>query len=166
MGYTSDFFKYLDDEKKPFTSLKYEVLKDMKVGEAVIKEAVNHWERFGFLNDIKDERKKEQVSVAFDNIAYDILKNNERILKLKEKYDFLDFEMMVFPLIRRIICGNKFCGCLYTDKFTYDKFLDLLEKYTFLTVRQSELFNNKKYDMEAEFICILANIIAEIFNLE
>ncbi len=157
--------KHLKDKKIFFTSLRYEVLKDLAVGKAAIKDAVSHWEPLGFLDYIEDESKKEQVSVAFDNITHDILEENERILKIKEKYDFFEFDMIVFPLIRRIICGNKFSK-LYTDNFTYDKFLDLLEKYTFLTIRPSEFFDSEKYDMEAEFVCILANTIIENFNIK
>ena len=168
-------------ENKGFncTSLKYNVLKNMMVGKAVIKDALAHWEQFGFLDKINDEVKKEQTAVAFDNITHDLLTENSRVVEIRNRYNFncyppegfvnkypmFNFETIVYPLIRRIICGNM-NGKTGTDNFDYDKFIELLEKYSFLAVNFDFIDeeDKDKFDVEAEFVCILAGIIEDIFN--
>ena len=149
------------------------------VGKAVIKDALTHWEQFDFLNEIKDENKKEQTAVAFDNITHDLLTENSRVVEIRNRYNFncyppeglenkypmFNFETIVYPLIRRIICGNM-NGKTGTDNFDYDKFIELLEKYSFLAVNFDFIDeeNKDKFDVEVEFVCILAGIIEDIFN--
>ena len=141
------------------TKLKYDVLKNMLVGKAVIKEAVNRWEKLGFLDGIKDEDKIEQVAVAFDNIATDLVNEYERVSKIEDRYNFnssykAEFNVIVFPMLRRIICK--------VDNFDYDKFLEFLEQLSFIAI------NYEGYDfdcdVEAEFCAMVSLLIEERFN--
>lgn len=170
--------EFLNSKNENFTSLRYNTLKNMMVGEAVIKDALAHWEPLGFLDGIDDVEKKEEIAVAFDNITKDILSENERILGIRSKYNFncmppeeyernylFEFDTMVYPLIRRVINGN-INGKTGTNNFDYDKFIDILDKYTFLAINYDFIKKEDigKFDVEAEFICILAGIIEDIFN--
>ena len=147
------------------TTLRYEDLSNLEAGKAVIKDAVSNWERFGFLNGIDDEVKKEQVAVAFDNMAHDIIFENERIIKLNDRYNFNfaqddekkhspKFDVIIFPLIRRVICK--------IDNFTYDKFVEYLEKLSFLAIN----YDGYEFDtdIEAEICAFLSCAIEEMFN--
>jgi len=163
-----------------FTTLPYEDLSKWAVGEAVIKAAVNHWEPLGFLDGITNETKKEMLAVAFDNIAHDLLSENERVLNIDKKYNFncspddkdyergcleapFDFSVVVFPILRRVICGvvGKTDGA---KRFSYKKFLDYLEDYSFLAINYDGY--NKEMDVEAEFCAMLSLIIEERFDNE
>jgi hypothetical protein len=163
-----------------FTTLPYEDLSKWAVGEAVIKAAVNHWEPLGFLCGITNETKKEMLAVAYDNMAHDLLAENERVIKLEKKYNFncspededyergcleatFDFSVVVFPILRRVICGvvGKTDGA---KKFSYKKFLDYLEDYSFLAINYDGY--NKEMDVEAEFCAMLSLVIEERFDNE
>ena len=149
------------------TSLRYEELSQWEVGKAVINEAVNRWETIGFLDLIDDDIVKEKIAVAFDNMAHDLLHENERVVKIQKKYNFncapddentvsCSFVVIIFPLIRRVI--NK------VDNFNYDKFLNYLEKYSFLAINYDGY--NYDCDIEAEFCALLAKAIEDSFNRE
>lgn len=141
------------------TRLKYDVLKNMLVGKAVIKEAVNRWEKLGFLDGIKDEDKIEQVAVAFDNIATDLVNEYERVSKIEDRYNFnssykAEFNVIVFPMLRRIICK--------VDNFDYDKFLEFLEQLSFIAINYEDY--DFDCDVEAEFCAMVSLWIEERFN--
>lgn len=166
-----------------FTTLSYEELSSWAVGEAVIKGAVNHWEPLGFLDGITNNTKKEILSVAFDNMAHDLLFENERVIKLEKRYNFncnpdgedsedlnkgssketFDFSVLVFPLLRRVVCGavGKTDGA---TNFNYKKFLDYLEDFSFLAINYEGY--DREMDTEAEFCAILAILIEERFDNE
>ena len=162
------------------TTIPYEQLSQWAVGEAVIKEAVKHWEPLGFLCGIKDNTKKEMLAVTYDNIAYDLLTENERVIKIEKRYNFncspdgedfergnlaatFDFCVVVFPLLRRVVCGavGKTDGA---TKFSYKKFLDYLEDFSFLAINYDGY--NKECDIEAEFCAALSLLIEERFDNE
>ena len=141
------------------TSLRYEELKNILVGKAVIKEAVYRWEQFGFLDGIEDVDKKEQLAVAFDNMAKDLIYEDKRVAKIEDRYNFncaykAEFNVIVFPMLRRVICK--------VDNFNYDKFLDFLEQLSFVAI------NYEGYDfdcdIEAEFCAMLSSWIEDRFN--
>jgi hypothetical protein len=57
------------------------------------------------------------------------LSGNERVLKIEKRYDFnffddAQFNIIVFPILRRVI--------LNVDNFNYDKFLEILERISFI----------------------------------
>lgn len=150
-----------------FTSLRYEDLSQWEVGAAVIEDAVNRWEPLGFLALIEDDEKKKQIAVAFDNMALDLAAENERVVKLGKRYNFncaqedenergVEFGVIVFPVIRRVICQ--------IENFNYDKFLNYLEKYSFLAINYDGY--NYDCDIEAEFCALLAKAIEDSFNRE
>lgn len=149
-----------------FTTLRYEDLSNWAVGEAVIKEAIHHWEPLGFLQGIDDEVKKRQISVAYDNMAHDLLFENDRVVKLDNRYNYNcrqddkdkyspEFTAMVFPIIRRVITK--------IDNFNYDKFLDALEKFSFVAINYDE-YDFEECDVEAEFCAMLSLLIIELFK--
>lgn len=151
--------------KRNFTTLRYEVLSQLKAGKAVIRDAVNHWEPLGFLDGIKDETKKEQIAVAYDNMANDLLFENERVVKIDNRINYncrqddkdkqgVEFDVIVFPMIRRIVCK--------IDNFNYDDFLGYLEKFSFLAINYDGY--DFKCDIEAEFCALLSLIIEEMFK--
>lgn len=158
--------EFIKDVKPIYgTTLRYEVLSNLEAGKAVIKDAVSNWEQFGFLDGIDDEVKKEQIAVAFDNMAHDIVFENERIIKLNDRYNFNfaqddekkhspKFDIIIFPLIRRVICK--------TDNFTYDKFIEYLEKLSFLAIN----YDGYEFDtdIEAEICAFISCAIEEMFN--
>ena len=163
-----------------FTTLPYEDLSQWEVGKAVIKAAVNRWSPLGFLDGITNETKKEMLAVAFDNMAHDLLAENERVINIEKKYNFncspddedyergcleasFDFSVVVFPILRRVICGvvGKTDGA---KNFSYKKFLDYLEDYSFLAINYDGY--NKDFDVEAEFCAMLSLIIEERFDNE
>lgn len=162
-------------ETKPenFTSLSYEQLSNWEVGKAVIKEAVNHWEYSGFLYGIENQTKKEMLAVAFDNFTHDALLENERIIKIAKKYDFncapdndkysFNFYYIIYIILRRVVCGvvGQSDG---VKNFSYKKFLDYLEDYSFLAINYDGY--DKELDLEAEFCSILSSIIEERFDNE
>lgn len=164
----TEFLKeYVLDDIKNVTSLRYEDLSKWNVGEAVIKEAINRWERVGFLNDIKDVVKKEIIAVAFDNMSHDLLTENERVINLKKRYEFncmpddetkigVNFDVIVFPILRRVICK--------VDNFNYDEFLTCLEKFSFLAINYDGCDFMGKCDIEEEFCTLLSLIIENYFN--
>jgi len=164
----TEFLKeYVLDNIENVTSLRYEDLSKWNVGEAVIKEAVNRWENMGFLNGIIEEEKKEIIAVAFDNISHDLLTENERVIKIKKKYEFncmpddetkigVNFDVIVFPILRRVICK--------VDNFSYDEFLTYLEKFSFLAINYDGYDFMGKCDIEAEFCALLSLIIENYFN--
>jgi len=148
-----------------FTAIRYEDLSNWEVGKAVIEEAVNRWEPLCFLDGIKDEKKKEQIAVAYDNMAHDFVFENERVVNLNKRYNFnctlddegekmVNFDVIVFPIIRRVICK--------TDNFTYDKFLEYLEKLSFLAINYDGY--DFECDIEAEFCALLSLAIEDLFN--
>lgn len=152
---------------KKLNSLKYEQLSEWEVGKAVLKDIVNRWEQIGFLDGIEDEKKKEMIAVAFDNMAYDLVTENERVIKIEKRYDFncapydetdnfAQFNVIVFPIIRRVI--------MKTDNFTYDKFLRALEKLSFLAIN----YDGYEYncDFEAEYCSVISGAIEEMLNNE
>ena len=107
-----------DIQYENLTTIPYEDLSKWEVGKAVIKDAVNRWEPYGFLCGITNETKKEMLAVTYYNIAHDIIFENERVIKIMKRYNFncapdendtknhpLDFETSVFPVLRRVICG-------------------------------------------------------------
>ena len=149
------------------TSLRYEDLSEWKVGEAMIKEAVKRWEQIGFLEALEDENKKEILAVAFDNMAHDLLVENEKVIKIKKRYDFncnedndakvsLPFDVIVFPLLRSVVCK--------VDNFNYDEFLKYLGKYSFLAINYDGYDFIGECDIEAEFCALLSLIIEYQFN--
>lgn len=157
-------------KNKHFTSLNYKDLSQWEVGKAVIKEAMSHWEPLDFLHGI-DEQKKEEVAVALDNVTYDILSEKKDIIRLIKRYDFnccvpddvnikinsdnvFDFQVDIFPLIRRVVQK--------VDNFNYEKFIEYLDKYSFLAINYDGY--NRECDIEAEFIAILSKLIIEMFN--
>ena len=155
--------------------IRYEDLSKWAVGEAVIKGAVNEWETLGFLNGITNQKKKEMVAIAFDNMAHDLLTENERVVKIANRYNFncapdtedgeysFDFATAIFPIIRRVIVG-----VIGQDEgisnFNYDKFLDYLEDFSFLAINYDGY--DKECDIEAEFCAIISRIIHESFKRE
>jgi hypothetical protein len=162
------------------TTLSYEELSQWAVGEAVIKAAVNRWSALGFLDGITNKNKRDILAVAYDNIAYDLLTENERVIKIEKRYNFncspdgedfergslaatFDFCVVVFPLLRRVVCGavGKTDGA---TKFSYKKFLDYLEDFSFLAINYDGY--NREMDVEAEFVAILALLIEERFDNE
>ena len=158
----------LDD----FTTLPFEELDKWEVGKAVIKGAVNHWEPLGFLDGITNERKKQILAVAYDNITHDLLSENERVIKIAKRYDFnctdennsfFDFNVMIYAVLRRVICGavGQSDGA---KKFSYKKFLDYLEDYSFLAINFDDF--ERDIDAEAEFCAILASRIEDRFDNE
>jgi len=146
-----DFLIDLDQEEykiENLTTLSYEELSQWAVGEAVIKAAVNRWSALGFLDGITDKNKRDILAVAYDNIAYDLLTENKRVVGIKNRYDFncnpgdekeheFSFDVIVFPLLRRLICGVTIGKTDYTTNrfhkpitnFNYKKFLDYLEDF-------------------------------------
>lgn len=158
----------LDD----FTTLPFEELDKWEVGKAVIKGAVNHWEPLGFLDGITNERKKQILAVAYDNITHDLLSENERVIKIAKRYDFnctdennnyFDFNVVVYPILRRVICGvvGQSDGA---KNFSYKKFLDYLEEYSFLAINYDNF--EREIDVEAEFCALLSLIFEERFDNE
>lgn len=162
--------KHLEKENQYFTSIRYKDLKNMKVGEAIIEQALNIWGSIGFLDDIEDEEKKKELAIAFNNITHDLLYGDDKVSTIKHRYNYncgfpsFDFEVIVYPLLRRLIVGNKVRAGI--DNFDYDKFIEYLEKYSFLSVNYDVIDEKFKgeYDIEAEMTCILAGIIEDIFN--
>jgi hypothetical protein len=160
-----------------FTTLPYEDLTKWAVGEAVIKAAVNHWEPLGFLDGITNQTKKEMLAVAYDNMAHDLLSENERVTKLEKRYNFncapdeendkelftFEFNAVIFPILRRVICGavGKTDGA---TGFSYKKFLDYLEDLSFLAINYDGY--DKEMDVEAEFAAIISLLIEERFDNE
>ena len=156
------------------TTIPYEQLSQWAVGEAVIKEAVKHWESLGFLCCIKDNTKKEMLAVTYDNIAHDLIFEDKRVLELEKRYNFncapeegkafeFSFDTAIFPIIRRVICGTvgNEGG---TNKFKYSKFLDYLEDFSFLAINYDNF--NSDVDVEAEFCEILSLLIEKRFDKE
>jgi len=163
-----------------FTTLPYEDLSQWAVGEAVIKGAVNRWTPLGFLDGITNDTKKEMLAVAFDNMAHDLLAENERVINLEKRYNFncspdeedykngcieapFEFSVVVFPILRRVICGvvGKSDGA---KSFSYKKFLDYLEDLSFLAINYDGY--DKDVDIEAEFCAIVSLLIEERFDNE
>ena len=170
--------KNILENKLYYTSLKYDVLKNMEVGKAVIKDAVNSWEPLGFFVGIKDEEKREELAIAFSNMARDLIFENERVIKIGNRYDFncyppeelkdkpfkLSFSTFVFPILRRVIYGTIY-SIDGVDNFNYDKFIDYLEKYSFLAINYDG-YDFENCDVEAEFVCIISEAIKNMFNKE
>ena len=156
-------------------SIRYEELSKWAVGEAVIKGAVNLWDTLEFLNGITNQKKKEMTAIAFDNMAHDLLTENERVVKIANRYNFncapdskdseysFDFETAIFPIIRKIIAGTPGAGNGISN-FNYDRFLDYLEDYSFLAINYDGY--DKECDIEAEFCVIISDIIIERFKRE
>lgn len=148
------------------TSLRYEKVSQWEVGKALIDDAVDAWESLGFFDGIEDEEKKRQLAIAFDNVTYDLLKEDDRIVDIKDKYeencDYLLFDVAVYAILRRIICGNDFDKG--TDKFQYDKFLYYLERLSFLAVNDDDY--EYEVDVEAEYVAIISKLIVELFENE
>ena len=110
-------------------------------------------------------------------MAYDLIFENERIIKLAKRYNFnckpdstdseennlsFDFSVAVFPILRRVICGSIYKNG--TDNFNYDKFVDYLEKYSFLAINYDGYEKNENVDIEAEFAVIISTIFIELFD--
>lgn len=155
--------------------IRYEDLSKWAVGEAVIKGSVNLWGTLEFLNGITNQKKKEMVAIAFDNMAHDLFTENERVVKIANRYNFncapddndsehnFSFETIIFPIIRRIIAGV-IGGKEGVSNFNYDKFLDYLEDLSFLAINYDGYY--KECDIEAEFCEIISDLIIERFKNE
>ena len=90
-------------------TLRYEDLSNWEVGKAVIEDAVNRWEPLGFLDGINDEKKKEQMAVAYDNMAHDLIFENEKVVNISNRYNFncaLDDEGKETVKFENIVLGN------------------------------------------------------------
>ena len=151
------------DGHKP-TPLPYSFLRKIETGKAVIKDAINKWREVGFLDAATTNYEEEEMAIALDNISYDFLTKNKRIVKLAETYDnnnnagkdtkkFL-FECEVFALIISVISLLDKRG----ESFDYEMFLRGLEKYSFLSVKMDKYEFN--CDVEAEYVAILSKLVA------
>jgi hypothetical protein len=100
-------------------------------------------------------------------MAHDLLDENEKVIKIKKRYDFncnddnetkvsLPFNVIVFPLLRSVVCK--------VDNFNYDVFLTYLEKYSFLAINYDGYDFIGECDIEAEFCALLSLIIEYQFN--
>ena len=147
------------------TALPYEELSQWEVGKAVIDTAVNRWEDLDFLEGVEDNKKKEELAVAFDNMAHDILEEDGFVMGIAEKYNFncfnpeetdesLEFDVMVFPLIRMLV--------LELDNFNYNKFVDYLDDFSFLSINYENAYDN--IDVQAYFVAALGDLIIRSFN--
>lgn len=154
----------LNNEKYTNTSIRYEEISQWEVGKAVIDNAVNHWDEFGFLDGVDDDEKRKELAIAFDNVTNDLLDNDDRFADIVDKYEencpFIPFDVAVYAMLRRVICGNDFDNGI--DNFQYDKFLHYLERLSFLAI------NDEGYeyetDIEAEYIAIISKLIIELFK--
>lgn len=170
-----DFLK-----NKFFTTLSYNELKNWVVGEAVIKEAISHWEPLGFLDGL-NSNKKEELAIAFDNVAHDIIYEADDITRLIKRYNFncylpdnfsekvedevtvFDLTNSIFPVLRRVICGASNTDSNGIDNFDYKKFVEYLDELSFLAINYDE-YPFKNVDIEAEFIAVLSNAIISLFK--
>lgn len=155
--------------------IRYEDLSNWAVGEAVIKGSINMWDTLGFLSGITNQKKKEQVAVAFDNMAHDLIYEDERVSKIANRYNFncapdeddtehsFSFDVVIFPIIRRVIAGV-IGGESGVNNFKYDKFLEYLEDLSFLAINYDGY--DKDFDVEAEFAGIISHLIVERFKKE
>ena len=166
------------------TRLPYKELAQWEVGKAVIENAVNTWESLGFFDGIEDEEKVCELAIAFDNITHDFLAEDERLNYIKTIYEinwnedvmlgnnelefgWFDFTVVVYPLLRRIICGVKSINGTdeeSIDNFDYDKFLDYLEELSFLAVDFTGCDDD--FDAEATFCDIIGLAITNKFKRE
>lgn len=167
------------------TRLPYKELRQWEVGKAVIENAVDEWESLGFFDGIEDKDKVRELAIAFDNVTHDFLAEDERLNYIKAIYEMnwdvefhnrffsendefefsgFDFTVVVYPLLRRIICGV--CGTddKGIDNFDYDKFLDYLEELSFLAVDFTGCDDD--FDAEAEFCEIIDMAIRNKFKKE
>lgn len=150
---------------KYFTSLSYNTLKELETGKAVINEAVSHWEQTGFLSFVKNDDKKAEIAIAFDNAAHDFMCEDKTIVSLSKRYNFnfvrpenepgnIDFSIIVFPLILKVV--NE------VDNFDYKKFIEMLKELSFFAIN----YDGYEYDadIEAEAISVLASTIIDRFK--
>ena len=148
--------------------LPYEFLKEHEVCKTIIDDAVKIWDEIGFLDTLKTEtpftsEEKEELSVAYTNLAYACLSDDYRVedikLYLYDKYsDAIDFEVIAFPILRKVV--------MRVDNFSFDNFIEFfaIAKYYTIDEEVEEYLYDDDFDYEAELCELIANAIVEQFN--
>lgn len=150
------------EDYKPI-DIDYTILLNHFWGESVIKDSYKFWDKLGFIEGMK-KQKAEECSIAYDNLTY--MFEHGYLDKLsylfKDMFD-IDFEVMAYPLIRRII--------EHTSNFDIDDFLEYLEGMDYEMVEDVlDEFNLLAYDStyhkdyDVELTDLLSKIIVAKFN--
>ena len=166
-----DFYELLEDfdcTRNAAAALPYEFLKEHEVCKTIIDDAVNIWDEIGFLDTLKTEtpftsEEKEELSVAYTNLAYACLSDDYRVEDIKlyfyDKYsDAIDFEIIAFPILRKVLTS--------VDNFSFDNFLEFfaIAKYYTIDEEIEDYLYNEDFDYEAELCALLAEVIIANFN--
>lgn len=141
------------------TPIRYEELVNLEVGRAVIEHAVKLWEGIGLLKMFEDDDEKAQVAVAFSNVSFMFLSEDDYLNSIAQKYKWGEYddnrlEVMIFPLIIRVFNS--------VDNFNLDDFLKYLDRCSFLMYKDNE--EDDEIDREAEYVAVLAHIIAKLLE--
>ena len=113
----------------------YNEIKDLACCQAVIDEAVKKWDKLCLLDAIDDDEKKREVAMAFNNLQKtltDYADTDHIIFRLSEIFNDFGYEydtdglIYIFAILAKV--------CVNVDNFDFDRFLEKLNRFSYLTV--------------------------------
>lgn len=136
-----------------FTPVDYDTLNSTFVGDAVISAAYERWSELGFIEDLDDE-DAERLAVAYDNLSYDFLTDNEDIEEISDNLeDKVKPEVILYVTAKAVLKR--------VDNFDYKKFIKYLKVASTIWIDE-----DKVDDYEVEYCNIMADFIVRKFNEE
>ena len=145
----------------------YNEIKDLACCQAVIDEAVKKWDKLCLLDAIDDDEKKREVAMAFNNLQKtltDYADTDHIIFRLSEIFNDFGYEyntdglIYIFAILAKV--------CVNVDNFDFDRFLEKLNRFSYLTVIEDNVdyYNYPNFDAEAEYVMVLSTLIINSFK--
>ena len=145
----------------------YNEIKDLACCQAVIDEAVKKWDKLCLLDAIDDDEKKREVAMAFNTLQKtltDYADTDHIIFRLSEIFNDFGYEydtdglIYIFAILAKV--------CVNVDNFDFDRFLEKLNRFSYLTVVEENVdyYNYPNFDAEAEYVMVLSTLIINSFK--
>lgn len=150
-------FDQFDFETKDFTSVDYDTLNSLYAGDAVISAAYERWSEMGFLDGLNDE-DSERLAVAYDNLTYDFLTDNEDLQEIVDKLEDKVLAEVVLYVIARIVINE-------VDNFNYKKLIEYMKTAATIEFDDDEV-EDLYGDSEAEYCALMADFVIRKFKKE
>ena len=142
---------------------KYEQAKKNGKFDDRIKEYLDRWEKLGFLQGFPENRK-EELAFAFEQLAVFLIfcedDQTDRLFD-KDEYGNRPFEMIGFPMTRRVI------GNLEPNVFDFQKFLKYCKIFNvndIIRLLETNKLCYQHIDYEAEAVAICCEMIEKKFK--
>ena len=146
---------------KSICAHNYKDFKKTEKGQKMIEKCLERWSKLGFIEGLEGEIK-ERGAVAMEQLAVYL------IAEAVENSLTGPFEIIGFPMIRRICCGsieNKE-NLNNLDLFDFEKFIKYCKELDIVSLINDvdKIVGNTKFDVEAETCALGCGMIIKRFN--